>query len=430
MKQTFNFTRTLIIALWQDTFKEGLNLRAMGLVYTTLLSLVPLLALSFSVLKGFGVHNQLEPLLLNVMTPLGEKGIELTAQILGFVDNVKVGVLGFTGLAILVYTVVSLMRKIEEAFNHTWRVNKGRTLTEQFRDYLSVIMIGPILMFSAVGLSASIWRSSWIQTLSDIEPFGTLLSFLIQYSPTLLIILAFTFIYRFVPNTKVQLRAAFIGAVIAAVLWQIAGWGFTTFIVKSGQQTAIYSVFASLFMFILWLYIGWLILLSGSNIAYYIQNPRALLLAVDQGNSPSPQAQHLIAMSILREVQQRFEQQQAPADVHMLQKALRTPNLLLEPVIERLITQGMLHRDDQQPCHYLPTCSAEQCELPSLQQLFWEGDDLQKKQTQQLVKTLGLGSDNKFEPKTLSCLLNKQNVEQEIKQQDSIGSNNKKPDVK
>lgn len=414
MKQTFNFTRTLIIALWQDTFKEGLNLRAMSLVYTTLLSLVPLLALSFSVLKGFGVHNQLEPLLLNVMTPLGEKGIELTAQILGFVDNVKVGVLGFTGLAILVYTVVSLMRKIEEAFNHTWRVNKGRTLTEQFRDYLSVIMIGPILMFSAVGLSASLWRSSWIQTLSDIEPFGTLLSFLIQYSPTLLIILAFTFIYRFVPNTKVQLRAAFIGAVIAAVLWQIAGWGFTTFIVKSGQQTAIYSVFASLFMFILWLYIGWLILLSGSNIAYYIQNPRALLLAVDQGNHPSPQAQHLIAIGILREIQQRFRQQQKPADLHALQKALRTPIILLEPVLERLVSHAILHRDDQQPCHYLPTCSAEHCELPDLQQLFWEGDTQQKQQTQQLVKTLGLDNDtnyaNSVEPKSPDCLLNNQNT--------------------
>lgn len=417
MKQTVNFTRMLITALWQDTFKEGLNLRAMGLVYTTLLSLVPLLALSFSVLKGFGVHNQLEPLLLNIMTPLGEKGIELTAQILGFVDNVKVGVLGFTGLAILVYTVVSLMRKIEEAFNHTWRLNKGRTITEQFRDYLSVIMVGPILMFSAIGLSASIWRSEGLQSLSAIEPFGTLISFLVQYSPTLLIILAFTFIYRFVPNTKVQLRAAFIGAVIAAILWQTASWGFATFIVKSGQQTAIYSVFASLFMFILWLYIGWLILLSGSNIAYYIQNPRAMLLAVDQGNQASPQAQHLIAVAILREIQQRFENQQKPADLHTLQQALRTPVILLEPVLERLIAHGIVHRDDQQPCHYLPACAAEHCDLPNLQQLFWEGDDQQKQQAQQLLKTLGLNStsDNNIEPKTLSGLLK---------------AHNKKPDAK
>lgn len=395
MKQTVNFTRMLVIALWQDTFKEGLNLRAMGLVYTTLLSLVPLLALSFSVLKGFGVHNQLEPLLLNVMTPLGEKGVELTAQILGFVDNVKVGVLGFTGLAILVYTVVSLMRKIEEAFNHTWRLHKGRTITEQFRDYLSVIMVGPILMFSAIGLSASIWRSEWLQSLSSIEPFGTLISFLVQYSPTLLIILAFTFIYRFVPNTRVQFRSAFIGAVIAAILWQTASWGFATFIVKSGQQTAIYSVFASLFMFILWLYIGWLILLSGSNIAYYIQNPRAMLLAIDQGHQPSPQAQHMIATRILDEVQQRFAQQQSPADLLDLQKTLRTPTLLLEPILERLIHQGILHRDDQQPSHYLPTCAIEHCDLPDLQRLFWEGDAHQQQQTEQLAKTLGIEPTNK-----------------------------------
>ena len=103
-----------------------LSLRAMSLVYTSLLALVPLLAVSFSVLKAFGVHNQLEQILFNVLSPLGDKGHELTALIIEFVDNVKVGVLGSLGLGLLFYTVISMVQKVERAFNYTWRVSHPR----------------------------------------------------------------------------------------------------------------------------------------------------------------------------------------------------------------------------------------------------------------------------------------------------------------
>lgn len=108
----------------RDLTTDGqLNLRAMSLVYTTLLSLVPLLAISFSVLKGFGVHNQVEPFLQNLLQPLGDKGMEISDRIIEFVENVKAGVLGSLGLALLIFTVISLMQKIERAFNFAWHVN-------------------------------------------------------------------------------------------------------------------------------------------------------------------------------------------------------------------------------------------------------------------------------------------------------------------
>jgi len=137
-------------------FTDGhLTLQAMGLVYTTLLSLVPLLAVSFSVLKGFGVHNQIEPILLNFLQPLGERGVEISFNIIQFVDNVKAGVLGSLGLALLIYTVVSLIQKIERAFNYAWHVKNVRPIAQRFSDYVSVIIIGPILMFTAMGITAS-----------------------------------------------------------------------------------------------------------------------------------------------------------------------------------------------------------------------------------------------------------------------------------
>lgn len=263
----------IIEATSRDISSGMTTLRAMSLVYTTLLSLVPLLAVSFSVLKGFGVHNQIEPMLLALLTPLGDKGIELTQQIIGFVDNIKVGVLGALGLALLIYTVISLIQKIERAFNATWRIGDSRSLSQRFSNYLSVVMVGPVLVFSAMGITAAISSSSIILSLSEIEPFGTTLHLISKLLPYLLIIAAFTFIYTLIPNTRVKIRSAFTGAVIAGILWEVTGWLFANFVANSANYTAIYSGFAILMIFMIWLYLSWLILLIGATIAYYHQHP-------------------------------------------------------------------------------------------------------------------------------------------------------------
>jgi len=141
------------------------SIRAMSLVYITLISLVPLLAVSFSVLKGFGVHNQLEPALINLLEPLGEKGLQLSQTIISFVDQVKVGVLGSIGLLVLIFSVLSLVKNIENAFNHTWRISVTRSLSQRFSNYLSVILLGPLLLFTAAGLKASFNSSGVINSI-------------------------------------------------------------------------------------------------------------------------------------------------------------------------------------------------------------------------------------------------------------------------
>ena len=130
-------TRALRIvhAVANDVTEGQLGLRAMSLVYTTLLSLVPLLAVSFSVLKGFGVHNQMEPVLASFLAPLGERGVEITSNVIGFVENMQVGVLGAMGLGLLLYTVISLVQKIESAFNYAWHTAQTRTLGQRFANY-------------------------------------------------------------------------------------------------------------------------------------------------------------------------------------------------------------------------------------------------------------------------------------------------------
>jgi membrane protein len=140
----------IVVMVGRDLMDGMITLRAMSLVYTTLLSMVPLLAVSISVLKGFGVHDQLEPTLTSILAPLGEQSAEISAHIVGFVDNMKIGVLGALGLGLLIYTAVSLIQKIEAAFNYTWRLQNSRSLMQRFSDYLSVIMVGPVLMICCV----------------------------------------------------------------------------------------------------------------------------------------------------------------------------------------------------------------------------------------------------------------------------------------
>jgi membrane protein len=124
-----------------EDIKEGqLRLRAMSLVYTTVISLVPLFAISFSVLKGLGAHNKIKPMILGMLEPLGEKRFEIADKLLGFIDNIQVGILGALGVVILVYTVIGMMQKIEHAFNYVWHVSSHRSFGQRFSDYLSVLL--------------------------------------------------------------------------------------------------------------------------------------------------------------------------------------------------------------------------------------------------------------------------------------------------
>ncbi|MEB4593272.1 YihY/virulence factor BrkB family protein [Candidatus Thiothrix sp. Deng01] len=383
------FLRALPNALLHDILRGEITLRAMSLVYTTLLSLAPLLALSFSVLKGFGVHNQMEPILFSLLAPLGAKAGEFTQQILGFVDNIRVGVLGVTGLAILLYTVVSLMQKIENAFNHIWRVKRPRSLAAQFRDYLSVVMVGPVLMFSALGVWTSLQDIALVQAITQVEPFGSLLAMLLKLLPVVLVVLAFTFLYLFMPNTRVQPRAALGGALVAGVVWQVAGWLFASFVVSFGQQTAIYSIFASLFLFMLWLYVGWVIVLTGARLAYYFQYPDAVRLN-QQPEETSVQARELLAVSILREIGQRFLDKRAPPTLDELRKVIPVSRFLLEDSLQDLISYGVLCRDDNEPPHYLLQVSPTTLTVADIRQHFWQGTAEQQQQARDIQRQTGL----------------------------------------
>ncbi|MCU7959679.1 MAG: YihY/virulence factor BrkB family protein [gamma proteobacterium symbiont of Bathyaustriella thionipta] len=338
----------------RDILDGQLTLRVMSLVYTTLLSIVPLIAVSFSVLKGFGVHNQVEPLLMKMLSgPLGSQGAEITEKIIGFVDNMKIGVLGSVGLALLLYTVVSLVQKIERSFNYTWHVSEHRPFAQRFSDYLSVIFIGPVLIFSAIGISATVQSNTVTQRLLEMQLIGDALHLASQLLPFLLVIAAFTFVYIFIPNTRVKFKSALIGATVAGILWEMSGWGFALFVGGTTKYTAIYSALATLILFMIWLYVSWLILLIGASIAFYHQHPEHR--TIQRGVMRlSNRFKEKLSLILLLKITRRFYQKKSPLSIESVARELDLPMDVVALALNNLQKQGLLERTQQIPAGFIP----------------------------------------------------------------------------
>lgn len=269
-------TARIIYTAIRDLGTGELNLRAMSLVFTTLLSIVPLLALSFSVLKGFGVTDQMEPLLQSLFSPLGDSAGEISQYILDFVGNVKVTLLGTVGLGLLVYTAVSLLRKIEVTFNTIWKVPTRGKFALRIVEHMGILFIAPVIIFSVLGLLKSAQTAAWYVQLMDISLFAAIAD-LAQRSASFVITCAtFSFVYIYMPNTRVKLIPAVSGGAIAAVLWELIRWAFASFVSGTNNYDAIYSGFAAGIFFLLWLYFSWMVLLLGSVCSFYIQYPQHL----------------------------------------------------------------------------------------------------------------------------------------------------------
>jgi len=356
----------IVVMVGRDLMDGMITLRAMSLVYTTLLSMVPLLAVSISVLKGFGVHDQLEPTLASILAPLGEQSAEISAHIVVFVDNMQIGVLGALGLGLLIYTAISLIQKIEAAFNYTWRLQNSRSLMQRFSDYLSVIMVGPVLLFSAVGITASLGSNQIVELLNTLPYMNDLLRLMGKLLPFLLVIAAFTFVYMLVPNTRVKFRSAFYGAVIAGVLWQVSGILFTSFVGGSTSYTAIYSGFAIVLVFMIWLYLSWVILLIGASISFYHQNPDQLKREQIDFHMSGRMRDQLALQAMVNIARAHDQQSELIPSLENLASYQQVPVSALRRMLDALQSDGLIQLSGQNPSLYLPAASLQRIKLADI----------------------------------------------------------------
>jgi len=292
-------------------------------------------------------------------------GVELTNNIIGFVENIKVGVLGSLGLLFLLYTVVSLVQKVESSFNYVWQVEHLRGLAQRFSSYLSVILIGPVLVFAALGVTATAMNNSLVQQLMAVEPLGYVLLSMSKLVPYLLIIAAFSFLYMFIPNTRVNPGPALIGGVVAGVLWQSSGWAFAAFIATSSNYAAIYSGFAIMILLLIWLYLNWLILLLGAQVAFYMQYPQYMTREPVQLRL-SNRLRERLALQIMFMVAEHHMHNRAPWTSEALVHDLGLPMQPIHHVLQLMVGSGFLAETSDEPPAYLPRRDVETISLSEL----------------------------------------------------------------
>jgi len=270
-------------AVVRDLWRGAINLRAMSLVYTTLLSLIPLLAFSFAILKVFGARRDLEPIVYEFFRPVGGQAAqELTEHVLQFAHRVSSGIVGSLGFALLAWTLLGTIKKVEDSFNFLWRVEQPRSFARRIAEYLTLLIIGPVLLVAFVGLSHAAIASVPMQTMANLPLLQRLHGIALALAPYVMVTAFFTGMYMFIPNTRVRWRPALVGAAAGGVLWAAVGKMFTAFVVYSTRLTIVYAGFAFIVTALLWTYSGWLILLAGAQLSFYVQNPTYLRLGLQE----------------------------------------------------------------------------------------------------------------------------------------------------
>jgi membrane protein len=267
----------------------------------------------------------------------------------------------------LIYTVISLIQKIEDALNYIWKVNTSRSFARRFSDYMSVILIAPVLIFTAISLTAYAMSTAVVQKLISIEPFGMTIYFIGKLVPYIFVCAAFTFIYKFIPNTRVKFTSALVGGVFAGVLWETIGWGFASFIASSKQYSAIYSGFAIVVLFMIWMYYSWLIILVGAEVSFYYQHPQFLTVKKEVVLL-SNRLKERLALLIMFFISYNYYYNKPLWTFNSLVERLGV-SLSVEP-IERILTslkrKGFVTETGDEPPVYIPARDIETIKLKEL----------------------------------------------------------------
>jgi membrane protein len=326
-------------AVVRDVTQGEISLRAMGLVYTTLLSVVPLIAFFLSVLSIFGLEEKLGPWVYELVKPLGEQGAELvTRDIMQFAGKAGSGAFGAIGFALLVWTAIGTISRVEDSFNFLWRITQARSFARRMVEYLTLLVIGPLLLISFYSLSQSAFSSAPVQEVARLPLLQRALTLGL---PHLVVSAFFTVLYLLIPNTRVQLRAALLGGLLAGVLWVTVGRIFTTFVVLSTRTTFVYTGFASIIAALLWTYSSWLILLIGAQLSFYIQNPTYLRL----GTRPltlSSEDRDELALAVMYLVCHAHLRGEGLWQLPALAAELDVPGVALSRTAEALTRAGLL----------------------------------------------------------------------------------------
>jgi len=322
-----------------------ISLRASALSYSTLLAIVPLLAIIVSMLKGLGFHARLEQRLIDT---LAAEHQDLITRIIGYISATDFKALGAFGTAILIYASVMMISNVERAFNEVWGVPRNRTVSRKISNYISFLFLGPFFMVLSTAIIASLSANAMVSALTEytlFEQFSVLFSRMASHAALWLV---FTAIYILLPNTRVKFFPALVAGVICGSLWK---WAFTLYTnanINVAHYNTIYGTFAALPILIAWLYISWLIVLMGAQLSYAIQNIRAYQQEM-RVSGVGYDLKEEMALHIMLHICSRFHHGLPPSGVDQLSDALAMHPRMVREITRKLCDRGLVQeifRDD------------------------------------------------------------------------------------
>lgn len=340
----------VVVIVVRGFVQDQCLLRAAALTYTTMLALVPMLAFMFAFLKGLGVQNLLESVLVNKLPVDSEETVRL---IINFVNNIKVGTLGAIGLGSLLLTTLLQLGTVEHSLNEIWGVQEGRTLLRKLTDYISVLVIAPVALLVAVTTTAALRNQALVTRLMEYRFFGDAMVLVFTSLPYVAVWIALTFVYVYMPNTQVKIVPALIGGVISGTLWQFAQWAYIEFQVGMARYNAIYGVFAQLPLLMFWLYISWVIVLLGAELSFACQNAATYPL---ERITPftSFHVKEWLAITFYFALVQAFMQGNGPWSALTFAHQNRVPIRLMREILSTMADEGLIVEAANAPEHYIP----------------------------------------------------------------------------
>ena len=316
------------------------------LTYYSLLNVVPVVAVAFAIAKGFG----LEKLIENQILQMAEKAnwqADITTQIISFshklLDQARGGLIAGIGVALLFWTVISILGKIEESLNDIWEVKKSRTLVRKFGDYIAMMVFSPVLF--VISSSATVLVASQVKVIVNkialLGVFSKVIFFLLNLLPYVSIWVLLTMLYLVMPNTKIPIRSAILGGITAGTITQIVQWIYIKFQIGAASYGAIYGSFAALPLFLAMVQMSWMIVLFGAEIAHANEHHETF------GFHPnyfqiSVSSKKLLMLRIFHLLTKKFSLGEKPLTAHQIGHTLEIPVRLVGQLLHELTDVGLV----------------------------------------------------------------------------------------
>ena len=338
----FKFIRIVVLSV-RGFDEDKCLLRASALTFYTMLSIVPVLAMAFGVAKGFGFEKLLERQILERMQGQEEIANYMISFSSAMLDNTRGGMVAGIGIVLLFWAVIKLLGNIETSFNAIWGVEKGRSMSRKFCDYLSAMMLCPVLLIMAGGINVLISSQvrDIVAKLPLLELVGPMIFSLLNLLPYCVMWGLFTFLYMFMPNIKVRFKAGIVGGIVAGTLFQVLQMVYISFQIGVAQYNAIYGGFAALPLFLIWLNMSWLIVLLGAEITFAFQHADTYEFE-PECRTLSPGYKRLMTLWVMHILVKCFEKGDCPPVADDISMNLRMPARLVQQILAELTLCSMV----------------------------------------------------------------------------------------